>query len=243
MSRVRCCNFPGHRVVAAGKQDLRTLRIGVCIVSITRLMPGVHQPDPPGLIHDDLRLLPPWRGSSLFWGLFSPDILARSRADIGRFGARRAFMHRSDFVHRWLCGHGDRVAAAAQSGAMNTSGGILALVADAELRNEVERVGAAVGDSGGPRVRTVQPQGVGSRLRRRARRRNRRSLCRTRHAPSRSRVPGRTCRAAARAVGGGDRRRGATGAGPAGAARPISSPSSPRPSSHGGPSATAPSSP
>jgi hypothetical protein len=31
-------------------------------------MPGVHQPDPPGLIHDDLRLLPPWRGSSLFWG-------------------------------------------------------------------------------------------------------------------------------------------------------------------------------
>jgi hypothetical protein len=33
-------------------------------------MPGVHQPDPPGLIHDDLRLLPPWRGSSLFYGLF-----------------------------------------------------------------------------------------------------------------------------------------------------------------------------
>jgi hypothetical protein len=31
-------------------------------------MPGVHQPDPPGLIHDDLRLLPPWRGSSLFRG-------------------------------------------------------------------------------------------------------------------------------------------------------------------------------
>jgi hypothetical protein len=33
-------------------------------------MPGVHQPDPPGLIHDDLRLLPPWRGSSLFGGFF-----------------------------------------------------------------------------------------------------------------------------------------------------------------------------
>lgn len=33
-------------------------------------MPGVHQPDPPGLIHDDLRLLPPWRGSSLLWGQF-----------------------------------------------------------------------------------------------------------------------------------------------------------------------------
>ncbi|PIJ30506.1 hypothetical protein BMW24_022245 [Mycobacterium heckeshornense] len=26
----------------------------------------VYQPDPPGLIHDDPRLLPPWRGSSLF---------------------------------------------------------------------------------------------------------------------------------------------------------------------------------
>jgi hypothetical protein len=30
-------------------------------------MPRVYQPDPPGLIHDDPRLLPPWRGSSLFW--------------------------------------------------------------------------------------------------------------------------------------------------------------------------------
>jgi hypothetical protein len=42
--------------------------VDMCIVSITRLAPGVHQPDPPGLIHDDLRLLPPWRGSSLFVG-------------------------------------------------------------------------------------------------------------------------------------------------------------------------------
>ena len=33
-------------------------------------MPRVYQPDPPGLIHDDPRLLPPWRGSSLFWGQF-----------------------------------------------------------------------------------------------------------------------------------------------------------------------------
>lgn len=36
----------------------------VCIVRFTRLMLSVHQPDPPGLIHDDPRLLPPWRGSS-----------------------------------------------------------------------------------------------------------------------------------------------------------------------------------
>ena len=50
------------------RQGLARLRIRVCIVSITRLMPGVHQPDPPGLIHDDLRLLPPWRGSSFFPG-------------------------------------------------------------------------------------------------------------------------------------------------------------------------------
>jgi hypothetical protein len=47
--------------------------VDVCIVGFTRLAPGVHQPDPPGLIHDDLRLLPPWRGSSLFqgWSIFS----------------------------------------------------------------------------------------------------------------------------------------------------------------------------
>lgn len=31
-------------------------------------MPRVYQPDPPGLIHDDPRLLPPWRGSSLLQG-------------------------------------------------------------------------------------------------------------------------------------------------------------------------------
>ncbi|MUL46053.1 hypothetical protein FZI85_10145 [Mycobacterium sp. CBMA293] len=42
--------------------------VDVCIVGFTRLAPGVHQPDPPGLIHDDLRLLPPWRGSSHFQG-------------------------------------------------------------------------------------------------------------------------------------------------------------------------------
>ena len=57
-------------------------RNGVCIVSITRLWPGVHQPDPPGLIHDDPRLLPPWRGSSFISGrcLFAP-----ARAPLGSF--------------------------------------------------------------------------------------------------------------------------------------------------------------
>jgi|GEM_PF-6284609 len=42
----------------------------MCIVGSTRLRLGVDQPDPPGLIHDDLRLLPPWRGSSSFLGDF-----------------------------------------------------------------------------------------------------------------------------------------------------------------------------
>ena len=41
-------------------------QVSVCIVGVTWPTPGVHQPDPPGLIHDDPRLLPPWRGSSSF---------------------------------------------------------------------------------------------------------------------------------------------------------------------------------
>jgi hypothetical protein len=46
-------------------------------------MPGVHQPDPPGLIHDDLRLLPPWRGSSLFRTLFVDRIVGEVRVSCG----------------------------------------------------------------------------------------------------------------------------------------------------------------
>ena len=38
----------------------------MCIVGLTRLRPGVHQPDPPGLIHDDPRLLPPLARVVLF---------------------------------------------------------------------------------------------------------------------------------------------------------------------------------
>jgi hypothetical protein len=45
---------------------LASVRTVMCIVSITRPEPRVYQPDPPGLMHDDPRLLPPWRGSSLF---------------------------------------------------------------------------------------------------------------------------------------------------------------------------------
>ena len=66
----------GHLTEAAGSQEkpgfqfrvaLAPDRVRVCIVSITRLMPSMHQPDPPGLMYDGPRLLPPWRGSSLLW--------------------------------------------------------------------------------------------------------------------------------------------------------------------------------
>ncbi|ABK75429.1 hypothetical protein MSMEG_6172 [Mycolicibacterium smegmatis MC2 155] len=41
----------------------------------------VYQPDPPGLIRDDLRLLPPWRGSSSFPGKIP---VSANRAEIAR---------------------------------------------------------------------------------------------------------------------------------------------------------------
>lgn len=43
-------------------QVLAQLQVRVCIVRNTWPKPGVHQPDPPGLIHDDPRLLPPGGG-------------------------------------------------------------------------------------------------------------------------------------------------------------------------------------
>jgi hypothetical protein len=80
----------------------------MCIVSITRPEPRVYQPDPPGLIHDDPRLLPPWRGSSLFWGKqflaagFSARPLARC-GDIAAYVA--AVCQPSEFVHRRVSFH------------------------------------------------------------------------------------------------------------------------------------------
>src|SRR4029078_9925278 len=65
------CNLSWNRCFPP-QAVLAPLQGAVWIVSITRLMPGVHQPDPPGLIHDDLRLLPPWRGSSLLVGTLRP---------------------------------------------------------------------------------------------------------------------------------------------------------------------------
>ena len=60
-------------------------------------MLSVHQPDPPGLIHDDLRLLPPWRGSSLFWGVFAKRIVHPSLIGSGMVFSVPApvFIHRA----------------------------------------------------------------------------------------------------------------------------------------------------
>lgn len=64
----RVLQFHSKIVVFGLRVNLALGKRVVCIVGITRLMPRVHQPDPPGLIHDDPRLLPPWRGSSHFRG-------------------------------------------------------------------------------------------------------------------------------------------------------------------------------
>jgi hypothetical protein len=63
----------------------------------------VYQPDPPGLIHDDPRLLPPWRGSSLILGKFLPPLRpAMPGAD------SVSFVHRSGVVHRSLFAAGGK---------------------------------------------------------------------------------------------------------------------------------------
>ncbi|GAB4993597.1 hypothetical protein MAHJHV58_36840 [Mycobacterium avium subsp. hominissuis] len=77
----------------------------MCIVSITRPEPRVYQPDPPGLMHDDPRLLPPLAGVVPFLGSFravSPGFRAL-RPVLG--GLRRigppslAVRARAGFVH------------------------------------------------------------------------------------------------------------------------------------------------
>ena len=81
---------PRHVAVSADSQEKRGFQPAgrlahsydaVCIVGRTWCNPGVHQPDPPGLIHDDPRLLPPWRGSSFICGarLRLPPVSRRDR--------------------------------------------------------------------------------------------------------------------------------------------------------------------
>ena len=77
--------------------------------------PRVYQPDPPGLIHDDPRLLSPWRGSSLVWGKYSSPLGPLLRPP-GRCGKRvirvlgdpraDAFVHTCVSIHKSSFGTG-----------------------------------------------------------------------------------------------------------------------------------------
>ena len=84
----------------------------MCIVRATRRKPGVHQPDPPGLIHDDPRLLPPWRGSSFIHSPFPTDwpLLAAPGTVMGVAGTTVVLTLLGDAD---LSADADRVAAAA----------------------------------------------------------------------------------------------------------------------------------
>src|ERR1700684_2742441 len=85
-------------------------------------------------MHDDPRLLPPWRGSSLLSGKSS----ARpSPAVCAQIGCCPQNLLR-DWPCRVTCGHG---------GPMTITGarGILAVIAEPALRDELDRVAAAVG--------------------------------------------------------------------------------------------------
>src|SRR5271156_2416925 len=156
---------------------LALVRTVVCIVSITRPEPRVYQPDPPGLMHDDPRLLPPWRGSSLLWGkksppgtVFSPSARALRRTNspnsIAIFVLSVcAHLRLPPQIQLWRWSqigvgpHGRGMTSTTHTGSTG-SPGVLALLTDSELRNELERVAAAVG------VRIVHA-GVGSSVSRR----------------------------------------------------------------------------
>ena len=71
------CKFTGESWLLSRPKSCVATRHSVYSLS-TWLRPRVNQPDPPGLIHDDPRLLPPWRGSSFFGALM-----------VRRFGACR----------------------------------------------------------------------------------------------------------------------------------------------------------
>ena len=122
----------------------------------------MYQPDPPGLIHDDPRLLPPWRGSSHFYGSFSPyGVELGSRAlrecvSVVAVGVRVAtrlctLASLSTDLHLGLlcqgpsAAHGGRVADGCAEWMGQASAGVLAVLADPDLRAELDRVAAAAG--------------------------------------------------------------------------------------------------
>lgn len=83
-------------------------------------MLGVHQPDPPGLIHDDPRLLPPWRGSSFFY----PQSPTCPHLRAG-----------------WLASLG----CADHRGGMASGATVLTVISDPRLADSADRVAAAAG--------------------------------------------------------------------------------------------------
>ena len=177
-------------------------RVCVCIVSITRLMPGVHQPDPPGLIHDDLRLLPPGGGRPFFWGHFRWPASWRLPLGCGTLFVdacvRSTFIHSRDFIHRFVRWRWRRVGSCQHSGRHEARAtAILALVADAALRDDVDRVAAAAGRARRPRRRSRPVARCGRRRRRSS------STCRGRAA-----VPNSACRDAIASCCVGARRAG-----------------------------------
>lgn len=133
----------------------------MCIVSITRPEPRVYQPDPPGLMHDDPRLLPPWRGSSHFYGqLFSPHgAKPGSRCVAGQHARRRwrgalavalctlASLSTNPRLGLSCQGHEAHSGRVASGSGVDAAGsaGVLAALAEPDVRAELDRVAAAAG--------------------------------------------------------------------------------------------------
>ena len=112
----------------------------MCIVGLTRLRLSVHQPDPPGLMHDDPRLLPPWRGSSFLYG---PCPLCAAGQPAWRSIPRAFVIHSCPSADWCVCGCTVSVGRVQSNTPI-----VLTVVADAELSelsDNAERVAAAVG--------------------------------------------------------------------------------------------------
>lgn len=149
------------KVAFRKKQLLASIRTVVCIVSITRPEPRVYQPDPPGADTRRPPPPPPWRGSSLFCGDFldNPALLytlrrlrAQCYPSCGQPPNRELCAHSriSPQIQVWdwcailSCPHGGGVTIATGSEARH-SAGVLAVLTDPILRDELDRVAAAVG--------------------------------------------------------------------------------------------------
>lgn len=99
-------------------------------------MPSVSQPDPPGLKHDDPRLLPPWRGSSSFLGTFITDFCGSLRI------YPQIRVHPQSQCDLW---HSHRATSRVERVEGNAGEPIVVAVGDRQLSNEIERIVAATG--------------------------------------------------------------------------------------------------